>query len=281
MIRVVGVPEHFNLPWHLAIEEGAFADAGVDLTWTDVPEGTGKMCAMLRDGSVDVAVILTEGIVRDIVNGNPSKILQIYVDSPLIWGIHVSAQSRFRHVADLEGTVAAISRFGSGSHLMAYVNADKKGWNTEKLQFKTVDTVDGAVAALSAGEADYFMWERFMTKPLVDQGVFRRVGDCPTPWPCFVIVATERALEKYAQELRTMLDVINRYTQHFKEREGIDRQLASRYHQQESDIREWLALTEWSQAAPGEDVLNKVQNQLLDLGLIEKKGTFATLVKAV
>lgn len=281
MIRVVGVPEHFNLPWHLAIEEGAFADAGVDLTWTDVPEGTGKMCAMLRDGSADVAVILTEGIVRDIVNGNPSKILQVYVDSPLIWGIHVSAQSRFQHVADLAGTVAAISRFGSGSHLMAYVNADKQGWDTGKLQFKTVDRVDGAVAALSAGEADYFMWERFMTKPLVDQGVFRCVGDCPTPWPCFVIVATDRALEKYAHELKTMLDIINRYTLHFKERQSIDSQLASRYHQQERDIREWLSLTEWSQAAPGEDVLNKVQNQLLDLGLIEKKGTFATLVKAV
>jgi actin-like ATPase involved in cell morphogenesis len=43
------------------------------LQWTDVPEGTGKMCQMLRDGETDIAVILTEGIVKDITAGNPSK----------------------------------------------------------------------------------------------------------------------------------------------------------------------------------------------------------------
>jgi hypothetical protein len=37
--------------------------------WTD--EGrNGKMCQMLRDGETDIAVILTEGIVKDIVAGN-------------------------------------------------------------------------------------------------------------------------------------------------------------------------------------------------------------------
>jgi hypothetical protein len=30
----------------------------------------GKMCQMLRDGETDIAVILTEGIVKDIVAGN-------------------------------------------------------------------------------------------------------------------------------------------------------------------------------------------------------------------
>jgi hypothetical protein len=45
---------------------------------------------MLRDGETDIAVILTEGIVKDIVAGNPSKIVQVYVESPLIWGIHVA-----------------------------------------------------------------------------------------------------------------------------------------------------------------------------------------------
>ena len=39
------------------------------------------MCQMLRDGEADMAVILTEGIVKDIVAGNPSKIVQIYVQS--------------------------------------------------------------------------------------------------------------------------------------------------------------------------------------------------------
>ena len=47
-IKIAGVPEHFNLPWHLAIDNGDFEKENIDLQWTDVPEGTGKMCQMLR-----------------------------------------------------------------------------------------------------------------------------------------------------------------------------------------------------------------------------------------
>ncbi len=32
-LRVGGVPEHFNLPWHIAIERGLFAKHGVDVEW--------------------------------------------------------------------------------------------------------------------------------------------------------------------------------------------------------------------------------------------------------
>lgn len=194
-IKIAGVPGHFNLPWHLCIENSEFEYVGIDLQWTDVPEGTGKMCQMLRDGETDIAVILTEGIVKDIVNGNPSKIVQVYVESPLIWGIDVAAKSNYKAISDLENTKVAISRFGSGSQLMAYVNADNQNWKTNNLQFEVVNTIDGAVEALTNGTADYFMWERFMTKPLVDKNIFRRVADCPTPWPCFVIAVREEILK--------------------------------------------------------------------------------------
>jgi len=179
-VKIIGVPEHFNLPWQLAMASGAFKQAGIDLQWSDIPEGTGKMCQMLRDKEADIAVILTEGIVKDITNGNPSSIVQVYIESPLIWGIHVAAHSNYHTLADLEHTKVAISRYGSGSHLMAYINAKNENWNTETLQFEIVHTIEGAVVALSHGTADYFMWEHFMTKPLVDKGVFRRVADCPT-----------------------------------------------------------------------------------------------------
>ena len=39
-IKIAGVPEHFNLPWHLAIEDGDFEASDINLRWTDVPEGT-------------------------------------------------------------------------------------------------------------------------------------------------------------------------------------------------------------------------------------------------
>jgi len=280
-IKISGVPEHFNLPWHLCIENGEFEVEGIDLEWTDVPEGTGKLCQMLRGGETDIAVILTEGIVKDIIAGNPSKIVQVYVESPLIWGIHVAANSNFKALSDLENKKAAISRIGSGSQLMAYVNAGNEGWNTNDLQFEIVNTLDGAVDALTNGTADYFMWERFMTKPLVDKGIFRRVADCPTPWPCFVIAVRDEILHKHPGTIRRILEIINQTTEEFKEIPSIDRTLASKYGQQIEDIQEWLSLTKWSQKPLSEQMLNKVQNQLFALNIIDKKGIFAEIVKAI
>ncbi|SDH14417.1 NMT1/THI5 like [Flavobacterium omnivorum] len=280
-IKIAGVPEHFNLPWHLSIENGDFEKENIDLQWTDVPEGTGKMCQMLRDGETDVAVILTEGIVKDIIAGNPSKIVQVYVESPLIWGIHVAANSDYKVLADLENTTVAISRLGSGSQLMAYVNAGNQGWKTENLQFKIVNTIDGAVEALTNGTADYFMWERFMTKPLVDKGTFRRVGDCPTPWPCFVVAVRNEMLENQPEIISKIIKIINNATQEFKAIARIEKTLASKYHQKIEDIEEWLSLTSWSQNTFSEIMLNKVQNQLFQLKIIEKKGTFDDIVRTV
>ena len=270
-LKIVGVPEHFNLPWHLCLENGEFEKENIDLQWTDVPEGTGKMCQMLRDGSTDIAVILTEGIIKDIVGGNPSKIVQIYVESPLIWGIHVAAQSNYQSLTDLENTKAAISRLGSGSQLMAYVNAKNQGWNTNELQFEIVNTIDGAVTALTDGTADYFMWEHFMTKPLVDNGVFRRLGDCPTPWPCFVIAVREEVLAKQPETITKLLEIINAKTRIFKTIPDIDKQLAKTYNQKIEDIKEWLRLTEWSQEKIDTVLLDRIQNQLVELNIINSK----------
>ncbi len=255
----------------MAIEEGAFEERGIDLQWKDIAEGTGKMCQMLMDQEADLAIILTEGIVKSITEGNPVKIVQEYIASPLLWGIHVGAKSNFNSITDLENTRAAISRFGSGSHLMAYVNAQNQGWNTKNLEFKVINNLNGAVDALTKSDADYFMWEHFTTKPLVDQVVFRRIDDCPTPWPCFVIAGTDRFLSKDSGVLTHILDVINTYTSEFKQIPSIDRTLANRYGQRLIDIQEWLSLTRWSQERLDPQVLNLVQETLLDLTLIKKK----------
>ncbi|WP_395044360.1 substrate-binding domain-containing protein [Flavobacterium sp.] len=280
-IKIAGVPEHFNLPWHLCIENGEFESVGIDLQWTDVPEGTGKMCQMLRDGETDIAVILTEGIIKDINAGNASKIVQVYVESPLVWGIHVDAKSNYYNLEDLENKKVAISRLGSGSQLMAYVNANNQKWNTENLEFEIINTIDGAIESLAKRESDYFMWEKFMTKPLVDKGTFRKIADCPTPWPCFVIAVRDEVLKKHPNTIAQILEIINITTQDFKEIPSIDRTLAEKYNQKITDIQEWLSITEWSQSQLSIEMLNKIQNQLFALKIIEKKGTFAEIIKTI
>ncbi|MGB5171488.1 MAG: substrate-binding domain-containing protein [Eudoraea sp.] len=270
-IRIVGVPEHFNLPWLMAIEEGAFEKQGIDLIWTDVPEGTGKMSSMLMTDEADMAVILTEGIIRSIIEGNPCKIIQEYIASPLFWGIHVGAKSNFQELNELNGKIAAISRYGSGSHLMSYVNAENESWDLENLKFNVINTIDGAIVSLTSGTSDYFLWERFTTKPLVDKGIFRHLGDCPTPWPCFVIAASDKSLKKNDAIIKTILEIINNYTAEFKSIPSINKTLSNQYQQELEDINSWLQLTEWSQAQISRKTVEKVQETLKNLNLIPHK----------
>lgn len=279
-LKVGGVPEHFNYPWYITLKNKEYTKQGINLRWQDFPGGTGAMCKALREKEIDIAIVLTEGIIKDIINGNPSKIIQTYVKSPLIWGIHVGAQSKFKTIDDLEHATVAISRFGSGSHLMAIVNAYNNGWNLDKLQFKVVKNLQGGIDALTNGDADYFMWEHFTTKPLVDDGTFRRLGDCPTPWPCFVVAIREEILENHPEEVKKVLDIINTCTADFKEIENIDATLSKRYDQQLEDIQEWLSITEWNDGKPiTEELLTTIQNKMVGFNVIDKAINANKLIK--
>ena len=270
-LRVGGVPEHFNLPIHLCIEEGLFAEKGIHVEWVEFPGGTGAMNSALRNDEIDVAIILTEGIIKDIANGNPSKIIQNYVSSPLRWGIHVAAKSDFHSIADLEDKRPAISRYGSGSHVMAYVQANELGWDTSKIEFVVVNNITTAIEALTEGDADYFMWEHFTTKPLVDKGIFRRVGDFPTPWSSFVIAASDKAIENDQKSLELFLSVLNAKTKIFKTLEHIEHALSERYEQNLEDIKKWLSITSWSQKSLDKKELELALNYLEKLNMIDKK----------
>nr|WP_298789841.1 substrate-binding domain-containing protein [uncultured Allomuricauda sp.] len=269
-VKIIGVPEHFNLPWHLAIEEGAFEDRGIRLEWTNIPEGTGRMSQMLQDRETDLAIILTEGIIKSISQGNPVKIVQEYVSSPLLWGIHVAADSSRESISELKNDKVAISRMGSGSHLMAYVHAQNQEWDTDSLEFEIINNLKGAIDNLTSGSNAYFMWEHFTTKPWVDNGTFKRLGDCPTPWPCFVIAATDSFLSSNSSLLMHILEVIKIYTSEFKNIPSIDRTLSNRYDQKLEDIQDWLSKTRWGQSQLPEAIVQEVQERLISLDLISK-----------
>ena len=272
IVRIGGVPEHFNYAWYIGLKKNAFKAQGIDLRWVDCPGGTGQMTEALKQNSIDMAIVLTEGIIKAISDGISSKIVQNFVESPLIWGVHVATGSNYTKASELKNTQAAISRMGSGSHLMAYLQAQKLGWNTTReLHFKIIKNLEGGVKALRESEADYFLWEKYTTKPLVDSGVFRRIGECPTPWPCFVIAATDSFIENKTFTLKSILETINPITKEFKNIADIDTILSKRYGQKRVDVQAWLAQTEWSQKNIQKETLENVQNKLLELKLIFQK----------
>lgn len=243
---VAGVPEHFNLPWHLAIESGVFDQSEIDLRFQHIPSGTGEMMAGLREKRFDLAVVLAEGAVAAILKGNPSRMVKVFVESPLIWGIHVAADSSIDAVDQIKDQRYAISRFGSGSHLMAIVDAAERDWPIDNLQFEKIDNLDGARGALANGDADVFFWERFTTAPYVQSSEFRRVGERCTLWPAFVICVREDVLADSPTEIKSILENINESCAALMANPLATELFSQRYQLRISDVKEWLAKTKWS-----------------------------------
>ncbi len=247
VIRVGGVPEHFNLPWRLALEANAFEATGIVVEYSDYPGGTGAMADALKQREIDVALMLTEGAVLDIVRGSGNRLVKVYVESPLTWGIHVAGGSDITAVESIEGRPVAISRYGSGSHLIAIVDALERGFAIDSLRFVVVDNLAGARAALAGGTADVFLWEKHMTQPLVDSGEFRRIGERVVPWPAFVVSAHPDVLAEHASMLRSVLDAVAVQAAEFQALPDAAERIATAYGISENDAGAWLAGVRWGQ----------------------------------
>lgn len=244
-IRCAGVPEHFNYPWKLAIKSGDFERAGIEIEWKDESGGTGAMARDLRDNSIDLAIMLTEGAVRDIINGNPSRIYSTYVQSPLNWGVHTSAAGSITSAEHIQDFPFAISRFNSGSHLMAYVYGEKKGLKLNEDSFSLVQNLDGARQALQDNPDQLFLWEKYTTKPLVDTGEFRIIDHCLTPWPSFVVVIRDEFLQQHMEVVDTVLSIVRRHAEEFTNSEDPAREISDNYGIVYEDAALWLDSVEW------------------------------------
>lgn len=268
-LRIGGVPEHFNLPWHLSAAAGDAERLGIAAEWRDYPDGSGAMAQALRVGDLDAALLLTEGAVAGAATGGGFEIASFYTDSPLIWGIHVPAASQLRVEDDIRGRRYAISRPGSGSHLMAFVHARERGWSVDALELVAVGNLAGAIAAFAAGTADVFFWEKFMTKPLVDDGRFRRVGEFVAPWPAFVLCVATTVTAAQRVALARLFGAVLSQARALAARADAAHVIGTRYGLDPVDVAEWLRATRWSTRCgitPAE--LEPVTTALSALGLV-------------
>ncbi len=269
---VGSVPEHFMLPWHLAMENGNFQSHELSVNWQDYPGGTGAMMADLHAGQLDIAIALTEGVVADIIKHRASKIAQVFVSSPLTWGIHVAAESPYQSVEELEGKTFAISRMGSGSHLMAIVMARQRGWSIGNMQLEIVGGMVGARKALPTGEADAFMWEKYMTQPIVERGEFRRVGEFDTPWSCFVVVVRDEILKRSSTQVQALLEVVQKSAESFTIKSDATALVAQRYSLTQEDAERWFERTQWkTDFRVSRTMLNQVMDALVSCQVINRK----------
>ncbi|KAF9436785.1 hypothetical protein BGZ76_002969 [Entomortierella beljakovae] len=262
VLRVGFVPEHFSSPLHMAVELGFFEKEGVVVERVCCPSGTGEMTAKLIDGSLDVAIALTEGLLAGIAKGHDAyKIIGTYVKSPLCWAISVGYNSKHVDRKSLENGAIGISRIGSGSHIIPFVLADQEGWlkdnsstdtnnndNKSPFEFKVLNTFQHLRDSVNDGSTDAFLWEKFTTKPYHDSKEVRLVDTITPPWPAFMIAASTRHLPSStdAQKESTLsrfLKGLSAATQHFVNPENYDESIAfvqqkMSYNQQ--DVKDWF-----------------------------------------
>ncbi|MFK7785768.1 MAG: ABC transporter substrate-binding protein [Crocinitomicaceae bacterium] len=271
-LKVGGVPEHFNLPWRMGIEEGKFRKEGIQLHWSDMGGGTGQMIRGLENETLDVAILLTEGGTRAILQGLDAKIIQVYVNTPLRWGVHVPYKSDIRAMEDLKDKTYAISRFGSGSHLMSYVMAHQQGWDTDSLKFNVIGDIYGGLWALENNEAQSFLWEKYTTHPYTEQEKCRRIDEVITPWPCFVIAVRKEIYEKHPEELKKMCEVVNAKAKEVKHNENSIDLISWRYNLRRSHVENWINETDWNYDGIKYPLaFEKTISYLLKLGLLEEE----------
>jgi ABC-type nitrate/sulfonate/bicarbonate transport system substrate-binding protein len=276
--KIGGVPEHFNLPWKLAIEERKLVDLGVELHWSDMTGGTGQMIKGLQTGTLDIAVLLTEGITKSILQGLNAKIMTVYVTTPLRWGIHVPQNSTINSVQQLENQTFAISREGSGSHLMTYVRAKEEGWNLKELKFNVVGDVYGGLWALENNQAQGFLWEKYTTYPFTEQKKCRCIDEVVTPWPCFVIAVRSEILAEKEALLKAIFERVHQEAKILKDDTSAPEIIAWRYNLKLEQTKSWLQETDWNyDNLKMQDSIEHVVNTLELLGLIsaEEKENWA------
>ncbi|KAI8636161.1 hypothetical protein BD408DRAFT_356169 [Parasitella parasitica] len=206
------------------------------------------MTSKLQEKSLDLAIALTEGLVAGISKGQDwYKIVGTYVDKPLCWALSAGKNSEHNSIETLQNTNVAISRLGSGSHIMAFVLADQRGWHENDeppFDFTVLHNFKAMRDSVNDGSCDYFMWETFTTKPYHDSGEVKRIGQITPPWPAFMFAAHTDLLSDQEKKsgLRKVLGAIEKATQSFmdqKEDESV-KLVMKNLDYPEEDVRSWF-----------------------------------------
>ena len=138
--------------------------------------------------------------------------------------------------------------------------------------FEVVGDLEGAQEALQDEIHKLFLWEKYTTKPLVDRGIFKRIGEIPTPWPCFVIVANPTVLKQHAAIIGKLRDLVYLQSIENLQKTEFPLLISEKYKIKLEDIKAWLQQTSWAKDERiSKKVLEESMEILKDLGLIQKK----------
>lgn len=263
-LKVAYIPEHFLTPLFLAQKQGFYAEAGVEVEFVPVIEGSGRLIKLLNEGEVDVAIGLTEAFVSDIGKGNDNiNVVGTYVESPLCWAISSgSKRDDVNRPEDLAGKRIGVSRIGSGSYVMLFVLGLQLNFKTPYFSefpvlsnFKNLrDAVNKKYVSEDGTEkhAEAFMWEHFTSKKYYDSGEIKKIGEIYTPWPSWVVTI---ARSTDHDEVKKFLKAVNRGISYFlKNPEEAVEHILTNLDYTADDAREWLKTVKFNEQLGAKEI---------------------------
>lgn len=237
------------------------------------------MVQELRKGNLDFAVGLTEGFVNALAKEQqPFRLVGTYVLSPLVWSISTALGSNSSGSIDSferlsENPTIGISRFGSGSHIMSFLLAQREHWNTEKLKFVELTNLSGLTEGTITQKCSAFLWELYTMKPFYStSGGLQTVGTIDTPWPSWVIAG---ANTNKPDITKRVLDAIQEGVAIFKSKskdEVVSYILANVENYQKNDVENWYDRVQFADNTTGVDstTINNVINILKEADVIKE-----------
>lgn len=236
------------------------------------------MCMALDRGELDVAVVLTEGAIKFVSQGLKAKIISQWVVSPLVWGIHTFPGSGVGGHSYLEHTLA-ISRPGSGSHLMPMVDALFRNLDPNLLKWYIAGSLEGAVDAFAARLASVFYWEKYTTMPFVEDGTMLRIAEIATPWPCFVVLASEQVWMNRRDTVKSLVSHALSQAHTLQNDPTGTEMFAQEYGLGTQIVEEWLPSVHWaSDLKLDVSALQYCSNILTQVGELPHGSSVANLI---
>lgn len=278
VLRIGYVREHFATPLLQYYAEQPKDGSGRSKIFEleETGDGTGKLIKNLKSGDIDIAVGLTESLIKGIVDGSKEgseayKIVGVYVTSPLRWAVitgNAGGKPKYKDISELDAIAKSpdgkirvgISRPGSGSQNMAYVLAHNRGWPADKLEWIENGTVDPLMVSVNAPKGvdnatDIFMWEWITTRAAArpegatghDNLRVHFVDEVLTPWPSWLIVASTKTIDstESADAVKNFLEGLNKHIRAFSADKTLDGPnfefLKKNFNTHtEEDLKEWL-----------------------------------------
>ncbi|KAF3990119.1 hypothetical protein FT663_01491 [Candidozyma haemuli var. vulneris] len=284
-LTVAYIPEHFSTPLFFAQDNGYYADAGIEVKFVPVIEGSGRLIKLLNEGEVDVAIGLTEAFVSDIGKGNDKiNVIGTYVESPLCWAISSGIDREdVTKPEDLAGKRIGVSRIGSGSYVMSFVLGLQLNFPTPYFSdfpilsnFKNLrDAVNQKYSEEGTPKhAEAFMWEHFTSKKYYDSGEIKRIGEIYTPWPSWVVTVRK---ETNTETVKKFLGAVNKGIAYFLQNpDEAVKHISTNLDYSAEDAKEWLKTVKFNEQLgekeiDWERVVSNTTKVLKTAGVLEEK----------